>query len=434
MKYRGLLVALTFLIASSFVVVNDVALADAGLSNDLSSKSNDNVRIVNHFRLLNQATVELAGNIQKPGITPKGDTILVPAKDLDQLYYITMVQDTPVLNKFTIPTGKGPVDVVISKNGKRAYVANETGKSISIIRLEEEDSSRVTDIAIDGSPCRLALGKDGKYLYVLTKDAEDNVVVIKLGDENSELVNLIPVGEGPHSLKISENGNMAYVVNRGDNTITEIDLTSPEGTIFKDKIDVGVYPTDIAVNKEGNIALVTNALSNNVSLYDPNENPITIFGTIGNLAKPFGIAYDPIGNFAVAMSYYNGKLEFYDLQNASQRIVSPLQDADVTIDEKGEYITLCEKGLIAVSHPNKDILSVIDYNIEKEEIVIPVVPEPTANQNPMPGINDITKLLESQETQDTQNQKPVDDSSAEDIIQDVIKDQGDPLRGRTKAE
>ena len=435
MKNKLLLLVLALLI--SLNAGNNSILADAGfVDNSVSSNTTDqttNGPTRNHFKVIQAAEVELAGNPQKPAIGPKGDFILVPAKDLNQLYYITIVNDAPVRNNFTIPTGEQPVDVVISSNGNRAYVANEGDKTITVIDLDEEDSEVLGKIDLNGKPKRLALNNNNGYLYTLNEN-EDTVTVIDLKDEDSEVVNVIPVGEGPYSIKLTENGTTAYVVNRGNNSVTEVDLTSPEGTTLRKPIPVGVYPTDIIISKDNSMALVTNALDNNISLFNPTLDQPFVFGNIGNLAKPFGIVYDSKGDCAVALSYYTGRLDFFDLQFASQGIVTELSHDPVTINEKPEYITLNNDGIIAITHPRKDVMSVILFDVEKEKIERPVnkTIEKAGNSDDFSNAIDVLKNIESENNNTEEaNKEP---ESTEEIIDDVIQNKNDPTRGRIKAE
>ncbi|MGD9580770.1 MAG: YncE family protein, partial [Vampirovibrionia bacterium] len=286
MKLRLLVVLLALLMCFNSTIENKI-YADAG---GTVEETGSEVSYISTYSLslVDNNSIEVAGNPQRPAIAPNGEFILIPAKDFNLLYYVKVINNKPVLQELTIPTGKGPTDVAISKYANKAYVANKFGNSITIIDLDEVDPTIITEIPVGLSPTSLALNPLNQYLYVVNE--EDNTVsVIKLDDKDSKIVNTIKVGMGPNSIKLSNDAKSAFVVNRGDNTVTEIDLTNPEGSVTKECIQVGTYPSDITVSNKYNIALITNTLDNNIGLFDPMDSLSAPIGQIKDISKPFGI-------------------------------------------------------------------------------------------------------------------------------------------------
>lgn len=428
MKSKLLIITVALFMGISIASGINKVFADAGFAGE---KTSENFITRNYLKVPFSTTLELAGNPQKPAISPRGDFILVPAKEFDQLYYITMIKDTPTLQTFNIATGKGPIDVVISNNSHRAYVANELDNSISIIRLDGGESEIVTNIDLGGKPRSIALSPDNKYLYVLNYE-QNSLIVIKLDEENSSIVNIIKVGIGPVAIKLSDTGKMAYVVNQGDNTITQIDFTSPEGSIFQEAINVGTYPTDLAINKDDTLVMATNGFSNSISLFNPVEVPSIVFGSINNFAKPFGIVSDSKEAFAVAIGYYTGQIDFYDLQQSSSGQVTALEHDPISIQEKPEFITLNNKAkLITIIHPRKNLLSLIRYDMEKTKIELPQPPEAN-NINAVSEVKNIKENMEDRLIEQVEEQVPKDD--VDEVIKEVLDEKGNPLKGRTRAE
>lgn len=434
MKSRLLALLLALLAGLIIYNQNNAIYADAG------AVVNDNTATVTYvstysLSLKKNGELELAGNPQKPAISPGGDFILVPAKDFNLLYYIKIINNKPILQDFTIPTGQNPTDVVISKHGTKAYIANKMSNSVSIIDFEEDQSETIAEIAVGISPSSLALSSNNQYLYV-ANEVDNTVNVIKLDDKDSKIVNTINVGIGPNSIKLSNNGTYAYVVNRGDNTVTEIDLTNPEGTVIKKAIQVGTYPSDIIISNDNSLALVTNTFDNNVSLFDPMSSISVTLGTIQNISKPFGITKSTKDQFVVIPSFYTGSLNFYSLKNAAQQEVNSLKHDPINITEKPEFIVLSDKSkVIAITHPSKNLLSLVSYHLTETKHKVVKEPEPT-NQSTLQQL--IEKNLQNQEAKDVQELEeskdlPENAESTEEIITDVIKDQRNPTAGRTKA-
>jgi YVTN family beta-propeller protein len=74
-----------------------------------------------------------------------------------------------------IQTGDGPSSIAISPNGKRAYVANSTGESVTVI----ETGARIpiATIALPGPGEQVAISPDGANAYVTTGGAEKVTVI-----------------------------------------------------------------------------------------------------------------------------------------------------------------------------------------------------------------------------------------------------------------
>lgn len=330
-------------------------------------------------------SLELPGNPRKPAISPRGNYILVPAKDLDYLYYISISNKTPRLEKYTIPTGKSPVDVVIDGKGRRAYVANEDDDSITILRPDEKTTENIATIKVGSHPCALAISKNNQYLYVLNR-GENTVAVVELDDEDSKVINKINVGHWPYAIKINNFANKAFVVNRGQNTVNEIDLTNPEGILQKDPVTVGLLPTDIALSKSGDVALVTNALDDSISLFSPLDFQSTEFNKLKGLSRPFAAVTDPVEEIAFVANSEGDRLNFYDLKYSSQKNITEAKHGDYYVGNKTEFIALNNKTkMITLTQPRNDTSTIFFYNVERRPVEL-LTPATTPQQAPVPPL------------------------------------------------
>lgn len=66
----------------------------------------------------------------------------------------------------SIAVGIAPSDVVFSRDGARAYVANEGSKSISVISVST--STVTSTISLPHAPHSLSVSPDGSKLYAAT--------------------------------------------------------------------------------------------------------------------------------------------------------------------------------------------------------------------------------------------------------------------------
>ena len=117
------------------------------------------------------------------------------------------------------PTEEHPNEMVLSKDGKRLFVANANRNTVSVLdtadgHLLETLLAELTPNAPAGNtPNSLALSPDGDRLFV----ANANINTISVFDVNlsgkSRSLGFIPVGWYPTSVRISRDGKTLYVVN-----------------------------------------------------------------------------------------------------------------------------------------------------------------------------------------------------------------------------
>ncbi|HEY3837172.1 MAG TPA: beta-propeller fold lactonase family protein [Bryobacteraceae bacterium] len=116
-------------------------------------------------------------------------------------------------------TEEHPNEMVLSKDGKRLFVANANRNTVSVLdtadgHLTETLLAELTANAPSGNtPNSLALSPDGGMLFV----ANANINTISVFDVNvagkARSIGFIPVGWYPTSVRISRDGRSLYVVN-----------------------------------------------------------------------------------------------------------------------------------------------------------------------------------------------------------------------------
>lgn len=377
-KYH--LTALLLVSILLFVCINK-ALADAGMINkNIKSQTKisknakpeqKNVLEFPYFKIISSKDLSLPGAPQKVAVNSSGTFALIPAYNLNILYYISISKNNVGL-KCTIPTGSGPTNVVITKNSNRAYVSNEKSDSISIISLKNSDLGIITNITVGKRPYAIALSPDEKYLYV-TNRADNTVSVIELSEDNPRVINVLKVGTWPSSIKICKKTKMALVVNTGSNDVTKIDLTSPMGAVFGSDIAVNLSPIDVAISNNGDMAIVTNSLSNNASVFNPLQEPSEIIGTIDNLSRPWGISSDSNTNLVVLTNSNNSLLNFYNFGYSSEGDLVELRHDNPEIAKDAEFVVINRpKGIMIVTNPSSEQATVIRFKLSKIEMPMPV--------------------------------------------------------------
>jgi YVTN family beta-propeller protein len=210
---------------------------------------------------------------------------------------------------------KGPFRIAISPNGKKAYVANSDGTTLSIIDTKHNTVIGTID-GFDG-PSGIVITPNGKFAYVNNYGGPQGVgsghgTTVSVVDlKTNAIIAVITVGLAPAALAISPDGKFVYVINYVDgnpDTGTMSIIKTKTNTVI-DTVAGFFGPFGIAVTPDGKHAYVTNFGSNNfapfgttVSVVKLHHRP-RIVKTIDLGIQPSGIAITPNGRFAYVTNY-----------------------------------------------------------------------------------------------------------------------------------
>lgn len=176
-----------------------------------------------------------------------------------------------------IPVGIAPFGVVLSSDGKRAYISNwggrtpkeggrkagSSGTDVSVDERGVADSGTVSVVDLEAGreiaqmdvglhPCGLVLSKDGSYLYVANANSDTVSVIDVQKWQVLETINVrpkpdLPFGSMPNALALSEDGKTLYVANGGNNAVAVVALTAQGRSRVLGFIPAGWYPGAVAV-------------------------------------------------------------------------------------------------------------------------------------------------------------------------------------------
>ncbi len=113
--------------------------------------------------------------------------------------------------------GNEAKDILITRNGRYAYVANYSEGTVNAI---DTATYLVKTIPTGGGSRRLALSPAGDRVFV-TNYLDNSVSVIET--RTRKLNTTIPVGSNPRGIAITPNGAAIYVTNVTDGTVSVID-------------------------------------------------------------------------------------------------------------------------------------------------------------------------------------------------------------------
>ncbi|MBK7642937.1 MAG: phosphoesterase [Planctomycetes bacterium] len=180
----------------------------------------------------------------------------------------------------TIPVGIAPYDVVLSPDGRSAYVSNFGGRhavagdktapssdtplvvdergvgasgTISVVDLEAR--ACVAEIACGLHPCDLVLTRDGSRLYAAAANSD---AVFVLDTRKRRVVEEIcvrpdpalPFGSLTNAIALSPDEHTLYAANGGNNALAVVQLGRADSNTLAGFIPTGAFPGAIAVSGE----------------------------------------------------------------------------------------------------------------------------------------------------------------------------------------
>ena len=115
-------------------------------------------------------------------------------------------------------------DWVLSKDHKKLYVTTPLTRQVAMV--DTQTWKVVNFLQLDGTPTRLALQADGKYLWVglQASDEKSSAGVSVIDTEKFTVTKSLATGIGHHEFAFGDDSRRAYVSNKGDQSIAVIDI------------------------------------------------------------------------------------------------------------------------------------------------------------------------------------------------------------------
>jgi YVTN family beta-propeller protein len=224
---------------------------------------------------------------------------------------LAIVDPTSLKVLARIPVGVGPHEVVVSADGRLAYVANYgnqqvLGNSISIIDLASRKEVKRVELGALFRPHGIV--ESGGKIYFT---AEVNRAIARY-DPASERVDWI-MGTGQtatHMLVVTPNGKRAYTANIASDTVTAIELNAPPGPKQITHIGVGKQPEAIDVSPDGRELWVGQNGDGSISIIDTESNKVKETIKVGEV--PIRVKFTPDGKRVLVSDAKAGELIVLD--------------------------------------------------------------------------------------------------------------------------
>ena len=266
-------------------------------------------------------------------------------------------------------------------DGSHYYISNEAESTLDVV---DPKTLKVTrNIPLSGHPNNIAIGKDGRRVYVAIAAPPGAVDVIDT--KSQERVKSIPVKGAVHNTYVTPDGKFVIAGSIPGKVITVIDAHTEE-PVWTVPFETGVRPIAFETNPDGSTKRMFVQLTNfhgfavvdfathkevtRIKLPDtpPGKEAVHEGGNISH-----GMAVTSDGKTLVVNSTLNSALYFYSLPD-----LKLLGAADVGMAP--DWVTLTPDGKRAyVANAGANSVSVVDIKSMKEMTRIPVGQVPKRN-------------------------------------------------------
>jgi len=233
-----------------------------------------------------------------PGFKKEGHDTCSPASGYDTSFVYRINRSNYEIDA-VYPVGSVPKVVEVTPDNKYVLVTNWCSYTLTVISINTQKV--VKTIKIGRYPRGIAVSKDSKKAYVAEMGGS-KIHVINLEDFS---ISYIPIGSNPRAVVLSPDNSMLYVTMNLSGRVASWDLVhNKAGKTVK----TGNAARSLAISSDGTALFVVNFNSDTISKVRTSD--MKLLQTLNACNEPIGITYDiPTGNTWVAC--YKGQIKIY---------------------------------------------------------------------------------------------------------------------------
>ena len=251
----------------------------------------------------------------------------------------------------TLPTGQGPHEVIMSRDGRVAVVSDygaqgPGGNTLTIIDVPGLRVMRTIDLGQYRRPHGMVF-LPGDSLVAVTSEATGNVVIVNVGA--GAVRRAIPTTQnGSHMVAVVADGSRMYTGNIGSSTVSELNGVTGE---FVRTFTVPAQPEAINVTPDGAEVWVGSNATARVSVIDPRSGTVTTAAE--GLGWPYRVLFSPDRKLTFLPDLRNEELRFLDRASRKElgRLTFPGGGPQgITITPDGKYLlqSLSKESRVAI--------------------------------------------------------------------------------------
>ncbi|MDR2215255.1 MAG: beta-propeller fold lactonase family protein [Nevskiaceae bacterium] len=203
-----------------------------------------------------------------------------------------------------------PEQLAVGRDGRHLYVASEdTGRGVV---LNASDGSVVTSVEVGDEPEGVSLSPDGRFVYI-TSEEDHKVTVIDTA--TNSVVAAIEVGQRPRFTEFSDDGRIAYVSGENDGTITVIDTATHRKLRSLKLTGELARPVGMVVSHDGKLLYTVTGRGQKLLALNPETGAVVSSVDVG--PRPWGVALSPDGKTLYTANGSSNDVSVVDAQSFS---------------------------------------------------------------------------------------------------------------------
>jgi YVTN family beta-propeller protein len=218
-------------------------------------------------------------------VSPPGSTVVPPAPDRSADAVVELEGSSGRILR-RLPAGQDPENLALTPDGHWLIVSNEEDGEASVI--EVSSGKRIGALPTGAEPEGVACRPDGKVCYVTSEDEGSVTVIDPLA---FKVVASFKAGQRPRSVVFTSDGRLAFVSGEASRTVTKVDATSH---VVLDSLRIEgpqVKPMGMALTGDDRTLYVTTGRGGSVVAIDvPTFKIAATFADVGQ--RPWGVAVD----------------------------------------------------------------------------------------------------------------------------------------------
>lgn len=216
-----------------------------------------------------------------------------------------------------LPTGEGPHEVVVSRDGRTAVAANygtgpAPGSSLTVMDVPGRRVLRTIDMGAALRPHGLVF-LPGDSLVAVTSETMQLVSVVRVSD-GTVVRTAATRARGSHMVTVAADGRRAWTGNIPEGTISEVDLLTGAHLRF---FPVPPQPEALTATADGGQVWVGSNSQGLVSVVDTRTGRVDTAAT--GLGWPYRILFTPEGRTALLPDYRGEQLRVLDAVTRAER-------------------------------------------------------------------------------------------------------------------
>lgn len=249
----------------------------------------------------------------------------------------------------SLPTGKGPHELAITKDGKWAVSTDYVGgNSLTVFDVVNAEKVRTISLANYPRPHGILFMQDQTRVAV-SSEGSDTAVVVNI--HTGEIVSAIDTTQkGSHMVAMPENSKFIYTTNMGDNSVSQLRVTKEKLVKTMKMPDT---PEAVTVNRSGSELWVGSNKDGLISIFDTSSDKM--LKQWSGFRFPYRILLTQDEKYAVVPDYRQNTLDVFEVKTKQKLKRIQLGDG---FGPKG-----------VTFHPNDRTLFLSSYSQDKVAVI-----------------------------------------------------------------